>query len=319
MSKILPPTTMVGFFIVCLVTNPQRYIQSVSSSLILFVHSVLPALFPFFFFSKLFTMLGGGYMLGKALSKPTRTLFHTPPICGYIFCMSIMCGYPVGSKLIKDMHENNLISSADAWRISAFCSTSGPIFVLGTIGALMFKDNMLGVYALVCHILGAMLNGIIFRQKTSKNTTFSPFVRADNILHTCMSDSIFSVLIVGGWIAIFGMICDVLIDIKVIDFLSLPLSKILDFLSLPTTLARPLLLGLIELTRGCKELSMLGLGTKIVLPCVVGLLSFGGVCISMQSMTYLHSLGISWRRFLLTKTSQTVVSVLLALLLCIWL
>ncbi len=258
-------------------------------------------------------------MLGRALSKPTKALFHTPPICGYIFCMSIMCGYPVGSKLLKDMHDNDLLPTTDIWRIGAFCSTSGPIFVLGTIGVLMFNDSHIGVYALICHILGAILNGIVFRPKANKNTEFFPFQKVDNILSTCISDSVLSVLFVGGWIAIFGMICDVLIDIKVIELLALPLSKVLSLLSLPTSIAQPILLGLIELTRGCKELSMLGLDIKIVLPCLVGLLSFGGLCISMQSMTYLHSLGISWRRFLLTKTSQAVLSVLLALLLCVWL
>lgn len=300
----------------CLVANPQRYIQSVSDSLLLFTHSVLPALFPFFFFSKLFTLLGGGYILGKTLSKPTKLLFGTPPICGYIFCMSIMCGYPMGSKLIKDMHDNCLISPSSVWRISAFCSTSGPIFVLGTIGAVMFKNTLIGLYALICHILGAMLNGIIFRKKTMQNNDFLPFVKVDNILYTCVNDSIFSVLVVGGWIAIFGMICDVLVDLKIIDLLSIPLSKILSLISAPTSLARPILLGTVELTRGCKELAMLGLDTKIVLPYLVGLLSFGGLCISMQSMTYLGSCGLSWKKFLITKACQTLISIGLAFIIC---
>jgi nucleoside recognition membrane protein YjiH len=65
-----------------LVIYPERYIQSVQDGLKLFVISVLPALFPFFFFSKILSALDVASSMGRFIKKPLNKLFHSPPVGG---------------------------------------------------------------------------------------------------------------------------------------------------------------------------------------------------------------------------------------------
>lgn len=67
--------------------NPERYLSSVKDGVILFWAAVLPALFPFFFFTRMLTGLGFPETIGKFFEKPVKFLFHTPPISAYIFFM----------------------------------------------------------------------------------------------------------------------------------------------------------------------------------------------------------------------------------------
>ena len=58
---------LVGFFVICLVADPKRYIASVYNGMLLFATSVAPALFPFFFFTRILTSVGTAQILGDAL------------------------------------------------------------------------------------------------------------------------------------------------------------------------------------------------------------------------------------------------------------
>ena len=204
LKKALPLSLIAGFFITFLVVNPSRYIASVSRSLILFAKAVLPSLFPFLFFSSLLTCVGGGYLLGKVFAKPVSKIFHAPPVSGY----------PVGSKIICDLYQSGMLTREDAKRITAFCSTSGPLFILGTVGATLFQSPYLGWVLLSCHVLGTLINGIIFRPKKQDFSPILPTVQAvDSLLDACIKNSVNTILAVGGYITIFGMIGDVLVDV----------------------------------------------------------------------------------------------------------
>ena len=87
--------------------------------------------------------------------------------------MSIITGYPVGSKLISDLYTNGQISKTQSIRTAAFCSTSGPMFILGTVAIGMFASQKMGYIILISHILGALINGLIYRNIKEKinNTT----------------------------------------------------------------------------------------------------------------------------------------------------
>ena len=167
-KKALPLSLIICFFICCLVINPQRYIQSIFSGMLLFAKNVAPALFPFFFFTKLLTGLGGANALGKALKKPVARLYNAPPESGYILVMSLISGYPIGAKLISDFYENGNFTIENCKKVSSFTSTSGPLFVVGTVGTLMLSSPKAGYVLFLCHALGALVNGLIYRERRSR-------------------------------------------------------------------------------------------------------------------------------------------------------
>lgn len=316
--KVLPISLIIFFFVCCLVLNPQRYIESVFNGMLLFARNVAPALFPFFFFTKLLTGLGTASTLGKILKKPVSKLYNAPYESGYILIMSLISGYPVGAKLISDFYNEKTFTIKDCKRVSTFTSTSGPLFVVGTVGTLMFSSPKAGYILFACHALGAVINGLIYRGKSSPITITPPpeIKRDDNFLNTSITSSILSVLVVGGYIAIFSMVIDVALDLKIVDFFAKILSPLFSVCGIPVETAQPVIISLVEITRGCQAFAQSGADIKIILPFVAGLLSFGGLSITFQSLTFLRQCKISTLFYFLAKSTQAIISFLLTLAAC---
>lgn len=307
---------LVSFFILCLVINPQRYIQSVYKGMVLFVTSVAPALFPFFFFTRILTSVGTASILGGVLKKPLAKLYNCPPGAGYVFVMSMISGYPVGSRLIGDLYSAGIIDSGQAKAISSFTSTSGPLFIVGTVGTMMFESAAFGYLLMAIHFLSAFLNGFIYRPshkngcQREANTAACDF---DDILSKGMTGALQGVFIVGGYIAVFSMIADVMYDLGIVSTLAYPLRFALSRLDINPDIADGVVTGFIEITRGCMHIADCGADIKTALPFVAGLLSFGGLSVSLQSLTFLSNCKIRPLFYFATKTTQALISFVLAL------
>lgn len=311
----LPFSLIICFFICCLVINPQRYIQSIFSGMLLFAKNVAPALFPFFFFTKLLTGLGGASAIGRLLKKPVTRLYNAPSQSGYILVMSLLSGYPVGAKLISDFYQNGNFSIENCKKVSSFTSTSGPLFVVGTVGTLMLSSPKAGYVIFLCHSLGALLNGLIYRGRKSEEKPLPiPIVKdEEELLGKSITSSILSVLVVGGYIAIFSMIIDVAIDCKIVDALSFLLSKPLTLFNISQEVSKSCVISLIEITRGCQSFAQSGEDIKIILPFIAGLLSFGGLSITFQSLTFLRSCKVKASFYFLVKLTQAIITFVISL------
>lgn len=316
--KVLPLSLIICFFVCCLVLNPQKYIESVFNGMLLFAKNVAPALFPFFFFTKLLTGLGTANTLGKILKRPVSRLYNAPYESGYVMIMSLISGYPVGAKLISDFYSERIFTLKDCKKVSSFTSTSGPLFVVGTVGTLMLSSPKAGYVLFVCHALGAMLNGLLYRGKSAPVAVTALLTpqRDDNFLNASITSSILSVLVVGGYIAIFSMVIDVALDLKIVDFFARIVSPLLTLAGIPAQTAKPVIISLIEITRGCQSFADSGVDIKIILPFIAGLLSFGGLSITFQSLTFLRQCKVSVPFYFITKTTQAIFSFIIALIAC---
>ena len=313
--KLVAVNALICALTIALAVDPKQCIASVHSALGMFVQSVLPALLPYFFFTKLLTSLGAARAIGDLFRRPVALLYNAPPIGGYVCLMSLLSGYPVGARLLGDLYKAGVIDGADARCISSFASTSGPLFVVGTVGTAMFGSPRLGYALLACHVAGALLNGLLYRRrKTSmRRAAFVPPC-TDNVLASAMTDSILSVALVGGYIAVFGLAIDLLISTGILGAIASPLAKLLFALGQDPRVANSLAAGAIELTRGCKLLSEIGLESKTALPYLAGMLSFGGVAIAVQSLSFCSVCGIRIGFFALTKATQAAITISLACL-----
>lgn len=309
----------VIFIMLLIVFNPAIFSESTISGIKLFFNSVLPGLLPFMFLTKLLTELGLVFKISKHFSKGSQKLFGTPGVSIYCFFMSIFSGYPIGAKIICDLYKQGQISSEDAKRMSIFCTTSGPIFVIGAVGVGMFSSFKLGVIIYISHILSSLICGIgynlIFKSKNQTQTDIVFVSKTDeNIITKCLSDTINSLFLVGGFITIFYLLTEVFEILGIITFLTKILSKILPFLDASDISG--FLYGLIEVTHGIKELS-LSLSPNIALIC--GLISFSGVSIIMQSMSFLKEAKIKTHTFIFSKCVQMLLSIIFCkLVLIIW-
>lgn len=300
--------------ILMLVLNPKKYINSCYNGLSIWVKNVLPSLFPFLICTKILTEINFFDGFTKRLEKPTMKIFKAPKIASYVFLISIISGYPVGAKVISDLYKQNVISEKTANKLTTFCSTSGPLFIIGTVGTSLFCSPLIGYIMLLSHITASILNGIIYRNKYVDlySNDFNKEINKNynKIISNCMTNSILSILVVGGFITIFYIIIDILIDIKVISFLSSGLDFILSPFNLK--IGESVFSGLIEVTRGCISLSNLNVSNLAKCVLGTGLISFGGFSIHFQALAFLSECNINTKFYFKQKITHTILSMIIA-------
>lgn len=301
------------FFTFAFIKNPSKYINSVLNGIIVYGTKVLPSLFPFFFITKLLSEFNLVFIFFNNFKWFSKFFFNTSPISIYIFFMSIISGYPVGAKLVSEFYEKGLITKNEAHKIITFSSTSGPLFIIGSVGIGFFNDFSLAIIVFVSHVVGAFLNGIIYRNCYKTQFIEQNFSKesSNNILDDCMYNSIRSVLIVGGYIVIFYCLIDILIDFNILYPLIWLFNKILG------ETAIGFIAGIIEVTKGCLIISKTSSGFLNSAMMLSFIISFGGFSIHMQALTFLNKAKISKKFYFLQKITHALISMCLALLICL--
>jgi sporulation integral membrane protein YlbJ len=270
------------------------------------------------FLTKLLTELGTVFKISKRFSNISHKLFGTPGVSFYCFFMSILSGYPIGAKIISDLYSKDLITENDAKRMSIFCTTSGPIFVIGAVGVGMLKSYKLGLILYISHILSSIILGLvynlIFKNKDYQTKiVFQSNKKSENIFTSCLLETINSLFLVGGYITIFYLISEAFELLKILEFISILVSKIIPFVS-PETI-KNFLFGILEVTRGAKELSSQSSPT---ISAICGLISFSGISIIMQSLSFLKQAKIKAHSFILSKCVLMVLSIIICKLILIF-
>jgi sporulation integral membrane protein YlbJ len=295
-----------------IISNPSLFSSSTIKGLKLFFYSVLPGLLPFMFLTKLLTELGTIFKITKKLSPVSQKLFGTPGVSLYCFFMSVLSGYPIGAKIISDLYAKKLISEEDAKRMSIFCTTSGPIFVIGAIGVGMLGNLKLGAIIYISHILSSLLLGIIYniifksKNKEPREQIFIQPTQITNIISFCLSETINSLFLVAGYITIFYLASEILENLKVFDFLTSLIVPL--FSKIQPSHVKAFLFGILEVTRGAKELSIFGFSCA---PVICGLVSFSGISIIMQSLSFLKTAKIKAHNFIFSKCVLGIFSILI--------
>lgn len=277
---------------------PTIALESAQKGVNLWAGVVLPALLPFFICANFMIAVGIPNLIGKFFEKPFQFFFGAPGCSAFIFIISITSGYPMGPKLIGDMRRRGEIALSEAKRMLTFCSTSGPLFMLGTVGVGMLHSPSAGAIITISHYLGAIFNGIIFHLLSKKEKQIylnnnlrlkNKLIYEENSILELFTDAIISSLktlgIICGYIIIFTMITDFLELTKA--FASFQKYQIGIFK------------GLLEMTVGCNDLA-LSEEISIQLKCVLAtfLISFGGFSVLAQSMSVLYKSNISlWYYF----------------------
>ena len=232
--------------------------------------------------------------------------------------MSILCGYPIGAKILSDMVTNNQISKQEAEDMLPFCSSSGPLFVVGTVGAGMFGSKAFGAKLFLVHALSVVLVAFVLcntkrlfvkNKQNSKKTTTKK--NLDQFLARNMIDTCSSVLMVGGFISFFYLVIDILTKFKILLPISFALAFVFCKFGIDANFANGISSGIVEMTRGCKELSAVGGNFGLVAASAI--VAFGGISIILQSCAFFSKAKISSLKFLGIKIMQTAFAVCIAL------
>ena len=315
LNKIL--SLIIFTFIIVFISNPTIYMKSTLNGLNVWFYNVLPALLPFFISTRLLIFLSIENV--NPLDKFTKKFFKVNN-GGKIFLLSIISGYPVGAKLICDAYKQKQIDLVSAKKMMAFCSVSGPMFIIGSIGVGVFNSVKIGYILLLCHILGAILNGLIFRNnfKNSKDEEIIQYEArksSNNILADSMLDSIISILLVGGYIVFAFVLIDLLNNVHLIPSLAHIINSAFKVQNIE--LVNSALNGCFEMTRGLINIGNLNLNVNLNICISSFLIAFGGISIFLQSLNFTKELKIKKSYFLFQKFCQGLLTLFVSIIFCL--
>ena len=252
------------FFLIILLIFPKDVSATVSQSLFICLREIIPSLFPFSVISGLLAGLFSGMKI--PFFTLISRLFNISEKSVWAYLTGLLCGYPIGGKLVLELYEKGDISEKEKDRLLIFANNPGPGFIMGVIGTALFKSVRAGVIIYISFIITSVIFGILTRKKSQK-TVIIPIYKGERkrffpLLAKSIKDSIEAVISITGVICFFSSVS------AIINKLSLP------YLSLFT--------GLLEMTGGVYNIYSLTLPLKLKASLCAFIIGFSGVCVFMQ-------------------------------------
>ena len=280
------------FAMFLIILDTGTAVRSAQEGIQLCVRTVIPSLFPFFVLSGVINSC----LLGRRFRflRPIGRLCRIPKGGESLLLLGFLAGYPIGAQLITQAYRDGRLSESTARRMLGFCNNAGPSFIFGMLSPLFSGIKTLWVLWLV-QILSALITGVILPAEPTSAIQLFP---GKGITFTeSLQKALKAIGGVCGWIVLFR----VMIGFCTHWF----------FWLFPVSV-QILISGVLELANGCVLLSNLSCeGMRFLLSGIF--LSFGGLCVGMQTMSVTEGLGSGW--YFPGKVLQTILCVLLCLFL----
>lgn len=272
----------------------------------LFVATIIPTLFPYFFITAILFELKPTRYISNKLYFPFSKAFKVGRASCYAFIVSIFSGYPIGAMTVSSLRRKGLITTDESVRSSILCSTSSPYFCVFTLGIITFNSATIGIIVFLIHILCTLICSLIF-EKICKVKTFStklpePKNFDNGIFYDSVLSSATAILCVGFIVAITYYVLQILTTLKVVDFIS----YLFCLLGFNSEIATSITLGVFEVGLGLGGFSHYL--SPLTLAIVSALVSFGGISNLVQSLFFLKNAKIKTAPFISFSIIKAVFS-----------
>ena len=268
----------------------ERTMETVLTSLRVFVHSILPLLSVFSVCTKLFVKTNAFRRLIPVRGRSfLQSLGMSEAGCS-VFLLGLFAGFPTGAMMLSELCEKGEISSWEAESLLPFCNQASVIFLFGTLGNHILGDPRMGFVfffaqtttAVVCLCLTAPSRCGCEAFRITKEYPGATFV---SVLISSVRETVFSMIGVCGFFVFFSLIGTVLTD--TLSALGFPSGKLFC----------AMLKGCLEMSSGFFSLSEDSFSLEVLL--VVGgvLLGFGGISVFMQAIDRTESVFFAPRKY----------------------
>lgn len=284
----------IGMFI--LIMDAKTSLKGGIDGIRICLMTVIPSLFPFFFFSGL---IQAGF-IGRSASflKPIGRLCAIPEGAEYLLLLGITGGYPVGAQCINSAYVSGAISQKDANRMLSFCNNAGPAFIFGMAGAL-FSSPMIGWFLWGIQITSALITGMLIPGNTGNTCSITE--NKELKLTDIMLSALKAMATVCGWIIIFRVLL-FLLERWILWLFPKKISVIIA--------------GILELSNGCIALHQVQ-DPAFKFIAVSLMMILGGVCVGIQTLSVATHLNCKY--YFIGKLLQLAVAMPLSALSCIFL
>ncbi len=290
-----------------LLLDPVRASEASAAGLLLWFHTLVPVLLPFFILSSLLIALDGVSSLMGLLYPILHRIFGCSREGCFCLVSGFLCGFPTGARITGELVRTRHISAEEGDYLLGFCNNVSPAFLIGFCVTKSLGRPSLTGPALLLAFGVPLLFGLSTRRGRSfsslpaeKKTSGSQI--SFKIADACIMNGLESILKLGCYIILFSLLAE--------------LSKSLPCLSPALTCA---LTGFLEITNGISLTAACTLPPRLSFALILGTASFGGLCGLAQTQGMIDGSGLSLARYLgaklLTALSTAACALLLATLL----
>ena len=284
----------LGIFI-----NPKLIIESGITSINIFKTRLFPSIFPFFILASLLLNLGLADKISRKINFIIKRVFHIEGISSFIVVISIISGFPSGSKYISDCYKKGLISKKTANYLLTFTHFGNPLFILGTCG-IVLNNITIAYKILIINIVANIILGIILRPKevissnyTLKNEKLS-FMEA---LPNAINDAIKLLLFMLGSITFFMFFSKLITSTLHLN----------NFYSVITT-------GILDLTSGISMVNTLNISNYLQGLIALSFITFGSLSVHLQVINNIKEQDLSYKYFFMGRIIETSLALVIYLL-----
>ncbi len=272
-----------------LILDARTALSGAVDAVELCIRSVIPSLFPFFVLSGIMTGALSGVHI--PFLRPIGHLCGIPEGAENLLLTGLLGGYPAGAQAVGDCWRQGHLTADDARRMIGFCSNAGPSFIFGMVAG-RFEDAKTAWALWAVQLLSCLITGIVLPGKSDGKG--SAVAKNKINLSKVLSGSLQAIAAVCGWVILFRVILSVL-HRWILWLLPLELQAVFA--------------GALELTNGCFLLPQID-DEALRFITASGMLSFGGLCVAMQTASVTGSLGFG--AYIPGKCIQAVTAVALA-------
>ena len=278
---------LLVLFAAVFLSSPARFGQSVLNGLMLWLTAIVPTALPLLVVLSLMVRSPAFLSLTRRLSPFAEKLFRIPGAGAGAMLLSLLSGYPAGARTVAELASDERLKKGDVFDTACLASTSGPAFCLGAAAA-MFGSPAAGIVLFGSHLLAVWSAGFLLPRLTrhKANPAPPPLPKAREPFSALLISAVQAVLSVGALIALFFCLKEMLFSILP------PLSGY----------GEGVLSGLLEVTAGVSALA--NLKTPLSLALAAAEVSFGGLCVNAQQLSFLAGTGVKMLPFLLVKCAH---------------
>ena len=312
-------------FTISILIFSNSNLTAVKSGISLWATSVVPSLFPFFVATELLMHTNVIYLIGNLLNRFMKPLFNVRGEGAFAFIMGIISGYPIGAKIATNFRKENICTKEECERLLSFTNNSGPLFIIGSVGILLYRNTMIGLLLFITHLLASLSVGFVFRfwkKDSSDNNILSSnaymhqknratFSNLGEILSESIVSSIKSILVIGGFVVIFSSIISILNASGITHIVEMLLSPFFDWIHIDTSFIGPIFTGFFEITNGISTISNIAckkLSINIIITAF--LLGFGGISVLLQVLSITSKSDLSIKPYIYGKVLQGILAAL---------
>ena len=298
------------FLTIELIVSSDLIMVTIKEAIHLWFYKVVPALLPFFLFSN-FLMNYGFIEIISEFAKPIMSFFKLNENAAFILMMSMLTGSPGNAFYIKEALKKGKLNEKEATKILMISQFASPLFILGTVRILL-NDFKLSILILIITYITNFILAFLFQNfyASKESSSFSFFTLKRNFYQKetqsfgkTLSSSIkktFDTLI-----TILGSICFFYMITAIIQHNHL----------LPTSIM-PYFSGILEMTQGINQVSLLNCSNHIKVFWITVFLSFGGFSIHSQILSLICDTKIKYFPYLVARILHAMIagSIILILL-----